>query len=40
MVALDSLVSLFSARQVAMAGLRAHALKLTGMATCQPDADT
>ena len=40
MVALDQLVSIFFARQVAMAGLRTHALRLTAMTTCQPDADT
>jgi hypothetical protein len=40
MVAFDQLVSIFSARQVAMAGLRTHALRLTDMTTCQPDADT
>jgi len=40
MVAPDQLVAAFSARQLMMAGLSAHALKQTSLATCQPDADT
>lgn len=40
MVALDRLVSTFSARQILLAGVCARARKLTDMATCQPDADT
>jgi hypothetical protein len=40
MVALDDLVSTFSARQILLAGVCARTRKLTDMATCQPDADT
>lgn len=40
MVALDHLVSTFSARQILLAEVCARTRKLTDMATCQPDADT
>jgi hypothetical protein len=40
MVALDYFVKALAARQIVMAGVRSRALKLTVMATCQPDADT
>lgn len=40
MVALDHLVSTFTARQILLAEVCARTRKLTDMATCQPDADT
>lgn len=41
MVAFDSLLCTLTARQLTMAGMHSHVLKLTSvMGTCPPDADT